>query len=525
MSIPLLDQVRTNTINDTNVLRGVASDILNCSSILLGSGLSVNASAIRRNSHNSNIRNTIYSSASLLSLIRALESTTTTIKVENSAFNLIVSHQPDMQLGETQVQVPSSLLSSDNIDFTLVTYSSGIDFELLPDSNTTGLRSAANIVELRRLVDGEYDPLSELQNPIILSFPFFNNLTIFNSNFTQNFTCRYYNTTTSGWRTNGCKLVGKDDKFITCSCDHTTSFSAFVEYYPITTDPTTDPNNPTNSTSPTNKNTALKALDSGLVIFKIVISGILLLLIVSVMVGLIIFRKMQPVKSRYIFPFVGLIALFVDLAFTGIASKAATINVPLDELVSSNNTPNIINSISLVVTTSLTAVAICSYMVVCIRYIMYRYYYQWMSAVISQKLEKATSRGIRLFKNNTILLVSVFALGISIIAYFVMLVILRRTDQMNAKQFSYSSSISHFLIMISFLIVIGIVYMIDLIMDFRTRQISDELHDISNEINSTQQNTKGTMVTTFKKENTAFVASAKLKQLFGKNSAPSKIYH
>ena len=41
--------------------------------------------------------------------------------------------------------------------------------------------------------------------------------------------CRYFNTTTNSWETNGCTLVDYHNNTATCSCTHLTTFSVFVK--------------------------------------------------------------------------------------------------------------------------------------------------------------------------------------------------------------------------------------------------------------------------------------------------------
>ncbi|EFC38714.1 predicted protein [Naegleria gruberi] len=164
-------------------------------------------------------------------------------------------------------------------------------------TSSSGGNITSDVISLRCInPSGDYFPLSELTDPIVLNF----NLSIANISNPDLLVCKYWNETVSDWLSNGCTrtalLTYGDYYVVECSCDHTTQFATFVEF----------------PTSTTNLTLAQKqayyilwGFDIGIGVIFVIVSLIMLLLIC-------IFRNSQPVKAKYIAPFVGMTSIFLE---------------------------------------------------------------------------------------------------------------------------------------------------------------------------------------------------------------------
>jgi tellurite resistance protein len=110
------------------------------------------------------------------------------------------------------------------------------------------------------------------------------------------FTCRYWDEEHNVWSTDGCYWVpeASTDSAIACHCNHTTSFSAFILHKGKCPEKT-----------------------PGMSISGIIFNTAYVALCVPILVALFITRNTQPVRSRYIAPFIGIIAILVDSVLQG----------------------------------------------------------------------------------------------------------------------------------------------------------------------------------------------------------------
>ena len=510
LTATLLDQVKANIFNESFFVEGVLNDCFNISSNLLSVPVISDS-----NRHESNIQTTLMEAVSTLSLIR---SDRKLVRVALELFEVTVTNQTSFTSG-VSISIPDYVKNIGNdVSFGVINYNIGVWFSNENNTNPN-ITSISNVMSFKTFIGGNYVPLSGLPNALEFVFNTQNVDTVslagFNESlYSKNVSCRYWNTATKVWDNYGCSAVVLGNYQVQCRCDHTTSFSAFLEYIPIS-----------QLVSPGTNLKKISAIDSGLMIVKIVISSLFLISICAVVVGLIIFRNKQPVKSRHFFPYIGLASLFIWLAFT-IASNGAKLGSSPPQGPSSSSPTSIVNNIQVVVTSSLVSISVCCYLFVCLRYMFYRYYYQWMTFVDSKNKGSIGRKWIHTLKSNAFLFGLLAIIGVIIALYFVLLVILRATEVFDARQYSLAGSISHFLIMISLMACVITVFVVDLRLDFRSKQISDEMCDISDEITSMENETTGGTAT----ESSTIEISTKnqvhkLKNLFGKNTTPSKIYH
>ncbi|KAG2378023.1 hypothetical protein C9374_008645 [Naegleria lovaniensis] len=408
------------------------------------------------------------------------------------------------------------------------------------------------ILQLRPLSqhDGSYSPLTHLSTPFNLTFYIEKrNETWHEGGYLLKpiYSCKYYNETFMKWQSDGCHMTTIDTRLnsstITCSCHHTTRFSAFVEYVNI----------------PLQE----RPIQSSLAIAHMIFSSIFVCMMVIILILLMVLRKSQPVKSRFITPYLALISLLVENVFIGIISKS--ILLASNDRTSAMNTMNtttstiLLTHICAMIATSFRAIAIWCYLIMSIRFIIHRYFYEWMMHVSSslshvhnvhhsdhhssthvniirnshgnnnnnnnpssashhdghhQNGKNLSFNLIRYFivlKKQRVLVVSSIAIGVFIALYFMIFIILRSSfvggtennNNMNGgggpmvvtttttiltdTQFTLSTTISLFIFMLVMTAIIIAVYGLDFYLDRHCRQLRDEWVDISEELNEVER--------------------------------------
>ncbi|EFC43523.1 predicted protein [Naegleria gruberi] len=331
----------------------------------------------------------------------------------------------------------------------------------------------AKILQFKTLVSGTYVPLNNLSENITLTFTIDEgtiNETLINSTLNSNssnpeivktYVCRYWNETEMKWLQNGCS-TSYSNGTVTCYCDHTTRFSAFIDF----------------SEAPYKRND--RSIHDSLSTANIAISSIFLVVIGIIFALLIILRKKQPVKSRYITPHLALASLFIENLAVGIFSKSILLHysyfpsLRLDLMV----------SICTVISTSMRAAAIWCYMIMSLRYLVHRYFYEWMMKAIETNKKDSMVKYLNILKKQTVLVVTSIITGVLFLIYFSIFVILRGDSSLTTAQFSTASTVSIFILLIIMTMVIIAIYVTDLVLEKSNKQMSDEVVDIAEEMNS-----------------------------------------
>ncbi|KAF0979145.1 hypothetical protein FDP41_002215 [Naegleria fowleri] len=229
--------------------------------------------------------------------------------------------------------------------------------------------SISPIISVEYLQNGLITALTNLSKPIRMNFPAVNTSMISQIeqftkpfNLKYNFICMYWNETLKAWKSNGCVTLQKSSDSITCECDHTTKFTSFIEFSQATrTNFSSDPQ----------------------LMAQIIISYIFIICIVVIFVGLLIMSNIksftkQPIKSRWIFPYLSLIALFIENAFSNIVSDSITLSINNGTSNISYDSVNIIRDVSAMVVVTLVSLAIWNFVLNHLRYILFRYMYEIM---------------------------------------------------------------------------------------------------------------------------------------------------
>lgn len=342
--------------------------------------------------------------------------------------------------------------------------------------------SISPIISVEYLQNGLITALTNLSKPIRMNFPAVNTSMISQIeqftkpfNLKYNFICMYWNETLKAWKSNGCVTLQKSSDSITCECDHTTKFTSFIEFSQATrTNFSSDPQ----------------------LMAQIIISYIFIICIVVIFVGLLIMSNIksftkQPIKSRWIFPYLSLIALFIENAFSNIVSDSITLSINNGTSNISYDSVNIIRDVSAMVVVTLVSLAIWNFVLNHLRYILFRYMYEIMFNERQVSLQQV-SPFLKLISRKRFMMLSNCAMSVCVIAYFVIFISLTRTSVIISTTYSWIMSLSFFVfVMIMTICLIGI-YLFDIYMEFKYKQISSEMQNVGKDVlsNATSQTSK-----------------------------------
>lgn len=329
--------------------------------------------------------------------------------------------------GDIQVNVPRniSLLSSEQ-EYVVQSISFNQTFN--PYKFTSRQNFSTPIVDFE-IKQGETKvKLSNMDYPLEIVL----NKEIEKENSSFRFECRFMDeSTNSSWFTKGCWLYEEGESSIICHCTHTTSFSAMIIYDPAA------PN---------------KASD-GLYITSIIINSLLAVISVTLLIITFLWRKKQPVKSRFLAPYIGLGAIVVECILNGIIRNSL--------LIAANNARDYrgINSIAYLILTIVNPLVILSlfiYFWQMLRYFFLKNLYAIMD------IEKRNLKKIRFLKMLSSQLLYVILGSLVVVAvctYFVVISILEATNvikpnaasTVNALSFSVMSLFLGALIVVTFI--------------------------------------------------------------------------
>ncbi|KAG2377488.1 hypothetical protein C9374_009399 [Naegleria lovaniensis] len=394
----------------------------------------------------------------------------------------LIKYENDEDLFPTQWKV---IVSERTKDQTKTTSSSP------PLLVPTLISAASPIVQFRPLLNGYYQSVNGLSQNFNISFhvqeylwlnqtklnEFFNNETLVmntsstttTSFMTKRYKCYYWNETLTQWLSNGCETFHtQDSPYVICSCDHTTRFSAFVEFSIHT------------------QEHGLNDWWSGIALTTLIIDSLFLIMISLLVIVLMVWRKSSLVKSRYLTPYLALSALWIESLMSGVISKSLLLKFGTEFFSSSSSSSTVdiqwMSNISSVISTSLYASAVWCYMIMSLRYLMHRYFYEWMMKALEYNKKDALIKYLCILKRQSVLIISSLVFGFCIALYFSIFVILRGVQVLSNIQFTQAASISLFLIMLFMTFFIVAIYVADVYLDFTNKQIRDELVDISEEM-------------------------------------------
>ncbi|EFC37047.1 predicted protein [Naegleria gruberi] len=302
---------------------------------------------------------------------------------------------------------------------------------------------SSHIKNFKFFIDNSLTILQNLKEPIVLSFPILvTNTTGFN------FSCKYLDEVANLWKSDGCSLIGSDSSNAYCACTHTTMFSTFLER---TTTTTITPGKPLDS------NTALLLAQ---IAFGVVFSIISLVGLVFISIN----RNKQPIKSRFVTPYLGLSALLIECVLAFIVQRSVLVAnlYETDSNAKKNNdyAANILANIVTIIVNTINLTAILSYLIQVSRFQILKYLYHIMRSRSDQEMAKQIKHVRRISSNKLFAtILSIFA--VLNVIYWTVLVILLRTGVLTAEIYTYIVSISYSAIIILLGICISSVILFD----------------------------------------------------------------
>ncbi|EFC47500.1 predicted protein [Naegleria gruberi] len=393
--------------------------------------------------------------------IESIEKTISLISVVNSTENLLITTSKIMVLLISKAEYKNSHVIDKDYSLSLPELDFGFSFGLVKYENylTDDLQNTtaiSDILQVRPLSNGVFTPLRNLLTPFNLTFSIKkyetpNNETI------ATVVCKYWNETRSEWLKDGCVTTILSETQVMCSCYHTTKFSSFVDY--------------------SNIDFTTRTAQSSLAVANIIFSSIFIVIIIVILILLVVFRKSQPVKSRHVTPYLALTSLLIENLVSGIISKGLL----LDKY---NFNITIMTSVCAVISTALLTSAVWCYFVMSVRFIIHRYFYEYMMRIVENRQQKNNLliKILNIFKQDKVLILSSVMLAVGFILYFAIFVILRGVSVFSDSQFTYSTTISLFIFLLSMTAMIFGIYILDFYLDCTNKQLRDELVDISDEI-------------------------------------------
>jgi hypothetical protein len=204
--------------------------------------------------------------------------------------------------------------------------------------------------------------------------------------------CRYWSEEDLEWKVDGCILMdyNSTDNIITCACNHTTSFSAFI----------------------------LEKGDCGtqigLDVTGIVFNSIYIMICLPILIGLFYLRNTQPLKSRFIAPYFGMISILVDGILQGWIRNSLS-------LADKYSASDAFSFIIMLTSNPLTIVTLFVFFWQHVRFILMQNIYDWM-AQANGTVKKMIIRICRILSSKLIYCLAIITVILGVMFYFAILV-------------------------------------------------------------------------------------------------------
>ena len=213
--------------------------------------------------------------------------------------------------------------------------------------------------------------------------------------------CRYWDETTNGtWDQTGCYLFNETDTEIICHCNHTTSFSAFIIY---------DPKAPNKAST-------------GLFIAGIIVYAILAIISLTLLVVITCWRNEQPIKSRFLVPYIGLTAVLIESVLNGVIRNSVLVSASsIKDYVGANA----LSYVSISICNPIVLVSAFIYFWQMVRYMLMKHLYALMD--VKKPHLTLKRRFLRLMTSKWIYTVIAIAITVLSCVYYVLLSILEAT--------------------------------------------------------------------------------------------------
>ncbi|EFC38054.1 predicted protein [Naegleria gruberi] len=203
----------------------------------------------------------------------------------------------------TMITYDQNIYSQSNVS---VLTSTVTDFKYYQNQQVVTLENLSQNIELKFKITNSTIVMEKIMEYINSTTQFNSTSNSTQSNSTLVMACKYWDESALAWSSRGCYLKGYNltSQEILCSCSHTTMFTTFVEQ--------------NTSTIPASVKETVAAFYYGQIalgIFYFLTSIVILCL-------LIIFKNEQPISSRLITPYLGMIALIVESLLVYITQRA-----------------------------------------------------------------------------------------------------------------------------------------------------------------------------------------------------------
>jgi hypothetical protein len=392
-------------------------------------------------------------------------SNTSNLVIGESSFSSVI-----LPSNFQSTQVWEIVNSNPSVGFIFV----ALQYNIYGWSNT---EAPSTSIVLFKVVDQNWNQynISNLSQPLTILLPIqtgalngtlislLNTTTMINNtvdNSTTRLVCKYWNENDplqTAWEQYGCEYAGiTQNNQVICECSHTTSFASFVEYPPLA------------------KGQHISNLEEGLFATEVVINSLLLIIALPLLIALGFIRKAQPLRSRFIGPYVGLLAICIECILQGIVRNSLLI---------SNADPtrvavNIIHYIIMVTVNPLSLLAWFLFFWQQVRYLLLKHIYLAMS-----KNEISTIRFSRLLTSKIVYVTCCLIVTLITFAFYLLFLILRVSNAISYDPTLTIEVVTYSIASMLFGLLIVVIFFCDLIFEYITIR-KKEKWQIANEQNS-----------------------------------------
>ncbi|EFC40748.1 predicted protein [Naegleria gruberi] len=334
------------------------------------------------------------------------------------------------------------------------------------------------INELKYYQNSEIVKLNDLDSPISLQFGINSASLLLLSkgasitsqesfNQTQNVTiiqepyvsCMYWDEIENGWRDYGCTLLSFDNVTgkAECACTHTTKFSTFVQY---------KKRNVTSTLTPAQVVAALSETTFEIILnsFEIVAGVVFGFFSFILLVLLIVYRKRQPIQSRMLTPYIGMVALLVENVLISILQKGLLLQDTSNPSNSSDSLilgANLTGNICMIIVNTLNITAIFAYLVQVIRFQFMKSLYEKIKRTRTEPSRKII-QFLKFITSKLVFSVSVFICACVNLLLWTVWVAILRSNTIDSSTYTKGSAICYAILLIGCSILISITIIVDI---------------------------------------------------------------
>jgi hypothetical protein len=272
--------------------------------------------------------------------------------------------------------------------------------------------------------------------------------------------CRYWSEEDLEWKSDGCIFVGYNitDNIITCACNHTTSFSAFI----------------------------LEKGDcgtqNGLDVTGIIFNSIYIAICLPIFIGLFYLHKNQPLQSRFIAPYFGIFSILIDATLQGIIRNSVSLGQQY-------SAADAFSYIIMLTSNPLMIATLFIYFWQHLRFILMQNIYYLMPHA-NGTMKKMIIRICRILTSKFVYCFAIIIILLAVMSYFAILVGLAahysNVSIKDRNDLSTTMSLSMAILMILFSIGIVLSFILDMILSIKKKSIIHQSLQETTEYNQMQ---------------------------------------